>query len=116
MNTDISVVADGRERLMRALPSTVMERKRRLGELILQLEAQHRDQLGRAGFFGRVALRRKIREEAAAVVRREFGVPSNSAQFFAVGQRANKTPEPTPLPVMPRAEPRVTPGSDVAHL
>ena len=38
------------------------------------------------------------------------------AENIARRKRANKAPEPTPLPVTPPAEPGVAPGSGVAHL
>ena len=91
-----SVVADGRDRLMRALPSTAEERKCRFASVMLQLEAQYRDELQSAGFLRRIGLRRKIKEEAAAIMRREFGIPSDCAHYFAIGQEPNKAPEPTP--------------------
>ncbi len=103
MKTKVSIVADGKERLMRSLPSTAKEREERFEELRRQLELKHRGEIESAGFFRRAVLRRKIRDEAGATMRREFGIPSDAALFFEVGQRANKSLEPTATAVTPRA-------------
>ena len=89
----IPVVADGRSRLLRA---TENERERRYNELLLQFDAFHREALQATGVFRRLALRRKIRAEVAAIVRREFRIPGGDAQFFINRSRGSwKAPEAT---------------------
>lgn len=83
MKTKLSVVEDGRERLMRALRPTEQERRRCYEEVLRQLEQKHAAELRRAGILRRLLLRRKLHEEASAAMRREFKIPSGRALFFA---------------------------------
>ena len=57
-------------------------------------------------------IREKERSVFAFLVLRWF----SSQRLLRVMRSPNKAPETTPGLVMPRAEPRVTPGSSVAHL
>ena len=75
MNAEI--VADGRERLDRAAGERL---KLRESEIRREVDARYEAELARSGFWRRLAIRRRIQKEVAAVLGREF--PSRHALFI----------------------------------
>jgi hypothetical protein len=67
-----AIVADGRKRLELALAGKM---KLRRAEIAREVEARYADAGLSAGFWRRLLIRRRIRQEVAATLSREFPSP-----------------------------------------